>query len=231
MGPLGRREPTDWRHVERYPLAAAPVGVSAAAPVVLGINWYSNFDDPKKGSENLWWIGKGDLGYVRGGHAVCIPSQWQKDVYGWHSFYDQGEEGACVGFSASRCMSLLNRRRYDGFWLYHQAQFIDEWPGEDYDGTSVRAGMDVLRLAGHVRVYNNVSEAIPRYEDGISANRWATTVDELLQVLQSPNYEKRGAVPIMNSWGTSYPRKVWMPLETLQRLLDEYGEATMLTDR
>jgi hypothetical protein len=50
-------------------------------------------------------------------------------------------------------MSLLNRKRYDAGWLYHEAQRIDEWPGEDYDGTSVRAGMDVLRTEGHRRKF------------------------------------------------------------------------------
>ena len=58
-----------------------------------------------------------------------------------------GHEGACVGFGISRLASHLNRKLYDGFWLYHEAQKIDEWPGEDYDGTSVRAGLDILASA------------------------------------------------------------------------------------
>ena len=41
------------------------------SPVVIGVNWYSNFDDPtKRGTE--WWIGRGGLGQIRGGHCVCI---------------------------------------------------------------------------------------------------------------------------------------------------------------
>ncbi len=45
--------------------------IASGVPVTLGCNWYSNFDTPvKRGRLN--WIGIGDLGYVRGGHTVCI---------------------------------------------------------------------------------------------------------------------------------------------------------------
>jgi hypothetical protein len=45
--------------------------IAGGTPVVLGVNWYTNFDKPvKKGSE--WWVGEGDLGPRRGGHAVCL---------------------------------------------------------------------------------------------------------------------------------------------------------------
>ena len=107
---------------------------------------------------------------------------------------------------------------------------MDEWPdtnpGDD-NGTSVKAAMDVLRARGHV-IYQ---KAEPTLADGISANRWATHVDQVLGALQSPASERMGAVRILNSWGPSYPRRVWMPFETLQKLLDDEGEATVVTDR
>lgn len=97
----------------------------------------------------------------------------------WIRKYDQGVEGACVGFASSYAMSLLNRRFYDARWLYQQAQLIDEWgdtpPAE---GTSVRAGMDVLRLQGHRRLYAGTSQPAVM-EEGIEANRWARNVDEV----------------------------------------------------
>jgi len=37
--------------------------------------------------------------------------------------------------------------------IYHAAQQVDEWPGEDYAGTSVRAGAKVLQSLGHVASY------------------------------------------------------------------------------
>jgi hypothetical protein len=45
-GPLGRRPPTDWAHVERFPLTAAP---TANVPVVIGINWYRSSTIPRTG--------------------------------------------------------------------------------------------------------------------------------------------------------------------------------------
>lgn len=45
--------------------------ISDGQPVVIGTNWYSSFDQPEAvGSE--FWIGRGLLGRVRGGHCVCI---------------------------------------------------------------------------------------------------------------------------------------------------------------
>jgi hypothetical protein len=234
-GPLGRRVPTDWQHVERFPLTAATTP-SKPVPVTIGVNWYSNFDDPVKDSRGRWWIGRGDLGTVRGGHCVCLEpgdpaiGMGEQDTDAWYGFYDQGQEGACVGFGSSRMMSLLNRKRYDARWLWNQAKRIDEWPdtnpGDD-NGTSVRAAMDILRTRGHVIAGKDaVLEA-----EGIAANRWASTVSQVMSALMSPANERMGAVRILNSWGRSYPHRVWMPFETLQRLLDEDGEATLVVDR
>lgn len=45
--------------------------IAGNVPVVIGVNWYSNFDNPQhKGTEH--WIGEGSLGHIRGGHCVCI---------------------------------------------------------------------------------------------------------------------------------------------------------------
>jgi hypothetical protein len=97
----------------------------------------------------------------------------------YHAFYDQGQEGACVGFGQSIMMSLINRKLYDGKWLYDQAQLVDEWddtPPEE--GTSLRAGFDILRTKGHRRVYAGSSKP-PEVDEGIvDVNRWITSVDE-----------------------------------------------------
>jgi len=201
--------------------------------VVLGIAWYSNFDRPTVGSDGCWWIGRGDLGRVRGGHAVYLKPQSLRDATGWWRFYNQGREGACVGFAASRAMTLLNRKRLDARWLWDRSKECDEWsdtnPGDD-NGTSVRAAMDVLRRVGHVPIYHGVARPVDAAE-GIVENRWAQSADEVLACLQSPLYATLGAVPLLNSWGADYPRAVWLPLEVLDRLIREDGEATMLVDK
>lgn len=227
MTALGRRVPKDWKHVEKYPIMA---GLPAKpVPVTVGVNWFTAFDTPMLDT-GRWWIGRGPLGAVRGGHCVCLCPDTLTDLPAWRLFYNQGTEGSCCGFGSSRMMTLLNRVRYDARWLWNQAKVIDEWadtnPGDD-NGTSVRAAMDVLRTTGHVKN----GQTTPTVQAGIQANRWAVTVDEVRAALQSPSNDRAGGVCLLNSWGTAYPRRVWMPYETLARLLDEDGEATVITDR
>jgi hypothetical protein len=230
--PLGRREPTDWEHVEKYPLTL-PTVPAEATPVTLGINWYANFDEPFY-TDRHWRIGKGDLGALRGGHCICAKPQTMKDSRMWWRFYDQGEEGACVGFAISRSLSLMNRERYDGEWNYKQAQLIDDWEGEDYSGTSVRAGLEVIQTQGPCRVYSGQKKE-PDPVRGISAYRWATSVEMVIAALAHRGnrimMDKYQAIPFLNSWGEHYPQIVWLPYKVLDRLLDESGEAAIITDR
>lgn len=46
--------------------------INHGMPVVQGINWYSNFDQPKWDVKRGWIIGEGELGNIRGGHCTCI---------------------------------------------------------------------------------------------------------------------------------------------------------------
>jgi hypothetical protein len=80
---------------------------------------------------------------------------------------DQGPDGACVGFAwthefAARPIewpvsaSLATE-------IYHRARQLDDWPGEDYDGTSVLAGAK----ASLERKY-------------ISAYKWAFSLEDLI---------------------------------------------------
>ncbi len=245
MGDLGRRTPVDWTHVERYPLDALPEEQQpSGVPAVIGINWYSNFDSPVKVGQR-WFIGldKNNLGSMRGGHAICVKSGWQDDQWGWWDFYAQ-QKGSCTGFSGARMMSLLNRKRYEAYWLWDRNkendQFNDTNPG-DVHGSTVNATMYVLKNIGLVPVKRgqgltewdavNLRKTFnPVPSDGISAYRWTNNAADLLRVLNTPAQASLGAVPLLNSWGRSYPRKVWLPVETLQRLLDEDGECALITD-
>ena len=249
MSNLGRRIPEDFEHVERYPLRAL-------------------LEDPT--------------------HPLAVPVSGVEKSLGlpwWWKEHDQGQEGACEGFGNSAMMAITNRRqrflatgnwvtyRYASRWLYLEAQLVDEWsdtpPGE---GTSGRAACDILRNRGHRRVQRGVTGP----EDlahGISANRWATTVDEIraaiygdLAVAIGVNWytnfdnpilfmnerwigrapwgsirgghcvclyrmsDRRQAFMLMNSWGPFYP-PVWLPYDSMQLLLDQYGEAAVITDR
>lgn len=228
---LGRRAPSDYRHVEKYPLRALlPRAVDHVE------------------------------------HLLNLPTQYRDN-------YVQ-PDGSCVGYSESWAMSILNRRFYDAHWLFEEARRTDEWPGEDYDGTSVRAGLDVLRNLGHRRVRAGRTYE-PSISEGIDEFRWAQSVDEIRTVIAAgapvvlgidwfdgfdapvkrgadwwlPDdaghilgghaiccygaSDRRQAVKLVNTWGPDYPL-VWVSYDLLGRLLAgfEYpGEAAIITDR
>lgn len=231
---LGRLVPPDWEHVEKYALTPETTPVKPV-PVVLGISWYTLFDNPVKVGRN-WWIdakdSNTDLGSIRGGHAICCEAgtRAEADTSGWWDFYNQGDTSACTGYSGSRMMSLLNRKRYDPLWLYHEAQKRDGFNHSGDDGSTVRAACDVLRLEGDKPVYGPY-EARPVLADGIAANRWATSASQVQAALQNPAGDKRDAVVLINSWGRDYPHRVYLHLEVVDRLLSEQGEACLVTDR
>jgi len=60
---------------------------------------------------------------------------------------DQGQDGACTGFGLAAVIHVLNgrngtqRRRVSPFMLYSMARLHDEWPGEDYEGSSLRGAL------------------------------------------------------------------------------------------
>lgn len=247
---LGRRVPTLWTHVERYALRDIPAPLATPVPVVAGVNWYPEFDDPYDAAGNPWragkrpvgghwWVGRGDLGRrPRGGHAFCLVPQGWSEPSGWWSWFDQISEGICVSEAWARCMGLLNRRRYQPLPCYDYAQANDEYndtpPAE---GTSVDAGGKFVRDKGMVRAARGERHMVvgkckyydsPSLNDGIQAVRWATSIDEVLDALGAPNADY---VDFFNSWGTSYPHKTRMPATTLGRLLSEYGEMAIPTDR
>jgi hypothetical protein len=229
--PLGRRTPTDFEHVEKYPITALPV-IPKRTPVAIGVNWYPAFDNPVKGSQSAYWVNEIPGHQApRGGHCVCLLPQGWEDPVAWWIYYNQVNEGKCVGEGCSRMMSLLNRKRYDPTWLWNEAKKVDEWPdtnpGDD-NGTSVRAACDVLRTKGHVPYRKGAYLSKPILSEGISANRWATKADQVLELLGIPTLDY---VRFLNSWGTGYPHITRMPATTLQRLLDEDGEACIVTDR
>lgn len=223
--------PGDWDHIIRYPIAALPTDERPTnVPVIIGVNWYPEFDNPIKCDDGRWRIAAdGQLSTPRGGHCVCLLPAKVADLVSWWEFYDQGSEGACCGFGCARGMTLLNRKRYDARALYLTAQPIDEWddtpPGQ---GTSVRATCEIMRTLGLRPMRGTRSLPVNPFE-GISAYRWATTGDDWLKSLGRPNATE---VPLLNSWGRDdYPHIVYAPVDVMERLRSEDGEFAIITDR
>lgn len=69
--------------------------------------------------------------------------------------YDQGSTSQCVAYSGARYLATgpIMNRPPPFEELYKECQRRDEWPGEDYDGTSVRALFKVFKDRGLVSEY------------------------------------------------------------------------------
>lgn len=85
---------------------------------------------------------------------------------------DQGAEGACVGFGWAHELAAqpfpIRATNADAHAIYKRAQQLDEWPGEQYEGTSVLAGAKAVQERGHLTEY-----------------RWAFGVDDVLAALSA----------------------------------------------
>lgn len=109
--------------------------------------------------------------------ASKIPDVWRHEP---GNILDQGQEGACVGFG---CAQLLQSSPYrqtgipSGFDIYHEAQRIDEFPDSE-EGTSVRAGLEVLRRLGYISAFYWASDMmeicryIHQYGPVVAGHSW-----------------------------------------------------------
>lgn len=102
---------------------------------------------------------------------TLIPS----DILRGRSFYcpvwlDQGPSSACVGFSWAHELAAYPYRidvnHFTGLSLYDEARERDEWPGTNYDGTSVLGGAKAVQERGYISEY-----------------RWAFGVDDVLRAI------------------------------------------------
>ena len=69
---------------------------------------------------------------------------------------DQGDTPQCVAYSAEQFLQTTPLATMDGprpAEIYTLAQQLDEWPGEAYDGTSVRGGAKALTQLGRLKSY------------------------------------------------------------------------------
>jgi hypothetical protein len=243
---LGRVPPTDWTHVEKWPLRGQDIrSLANPTPVGIGINWYRAFYAEQliqrrgTGGAVEWWVREGDLGPRVGGHAITLEpfTGPHRDVDSWWTWHDQVSEGICVSEMAVRVMALLNRRRYQPRPIYDYAQTIDAWAGEAYEGTSADAGLATLRTRGAIPATAGERHVIEKGvitrpfqpAHGISANRWAVNDADVFRTLGDENAQ---AAVWLNSWGRGgYPHRVWVPRSVLARLRKEDGEFGIVTDR
>lgn len=119
--------------------------------------------------------------------SAAVPSGISKGkTWSVDERLDQGVEGACVGFGISHELAAFPAAvpGLDNAFarrLYREAQKIDPWPGEDYSGTSVLAGVKVAQSWGFFDEY-----------------RWAFSVDDIMRALAH-----EGPVVVATVWKDS----------------------------
>jgi hypothetical protein len=173
------------------------------------------------------------------------------------SALDQGNTSSCVGHAWAHWLMAgptTNKLPFTAFEIYHRAQKVDEWPGESYDGTSVRGGAKVLQTEGRVSSYswafdaetvvNHVLTTGPMVL-GTSWYRSMFTPHDKTGVMEisGPNdgghayliagvSRKTGLARILNSWGLGWAQKgrAWLRLSDLERLILEDGEACVAVE-
>ena len=254
---LGRKAPTDWKHYERFPFATTALPSVGFVERVLRLpRWHKTHDQGQEGS----CVGHGVafersitnyyqnkvLQIVNAGRRYDTIDIWNnaKRIDEWDDTNPGDDNGTSVR-AAYEVMRILGPRRVkkmeilpgttkptaikpknrdpkDGIEVYRWARSVDE----------VRTAIaHTLPVTIGVNWYQNFySPAEVRNES------WIGRGDDLGQVRGGHCVciygasDRRQAVKIKNSWGNTYP-EVWMPYETLQRLINEDGEVALVTDR
>ncbi len=166
---------------------------------------------------------------------------------------DQGSIGACVGFSwaaelAARPVVVPSITNTTGLQIYYSAQQADEWPGHDYEGTSVLAGAKTAQMMGYIDEYRWAFSfddvllsigykgpavlGIPWYEgmDWPSAGGYIRPTGALRgghAILANGVSVRTGFVRLHNSWSSSWGVNgdCFISFEDLRTLLEQHGEA------
>ena len=103
--------------------------------------------------------------------APLVSRQWKCEVHN-----DQGSEGACVGFAWTHELAaqpkVVKRDASFALDIFHRARQLDEWPGEDYSGTSVLAGVKAV-----MEIENSRGNPL------IGEYRWAFGTEDVVRTL------------------------------------------------
>ncbi|MGH7186579.1 MAG: hypothetical protein ACREIB_09935 [Pseudomonadota bacterium] len=171
---------------------------------------------------------------------------------------NQGATPQCVaysGFGYLLTSPIRNRPKFKPKWLYDNCQQADEWPGEDYDGTSVRALFKVLKREGYCSGYEWAFSFAPILAQVLTVGPvvlgtdWMAGMDEPgpggyiwpagenlgghAWLLVGANRNRKnpdrsvGAFRMMNSWGDDWGAKgrAWITFAAVDELIKADGEA------
>lgn len=189
----------------------------------------------------------------------------QPRSYTWpcRTVLDQGPDGACVGFAVAHELAAVPVavKGIDytfAFGIYSEAKKVDWWPGENYEGTSVLAGIQVAQKMGYFSEYrwcfsvNDLAVGVSRTGPAVLGVNWYESM--FYPRLDTPGrqwiYPAGGVVGghailcigynkpldafcILNSLGSSWANngRAWIKSADMARLLSEEGEACIPSKR
>ena len=181
------------------------------------------------------------------GDAPTLQTKvWDIDVW-----LDQGSEGACVGYSfAHEIAAEPVPGDVDGQYarhIYFEAQKVDQWPGEDYSGTSVLAGAKTVATLGWFDEYRwafSIDDALASLSNigpAVFGTNWYegmydTDADGYIHrtgnlagghaILALGYDHEKQAVLLHNSWGPGWGEngRAWLSVEDFTTLMYEFGE-------
>jgi len=166
--------------------------------------------------------------------------------------WDQGSTPQCVAFSGDRVLvtrPIVTALTMSHSELYRACQLVDEWEGEDYDGTSVRACMKVFQSRGIISNYvwaDTLEQAFPylmevgpiHFGCDWTENMMETDRAGFIQpdgeivgghavMIKGYNGAKRcpdsslGAYRIENSWGADWGQngRCWISVPDMRKLV------------
>lgn len=176
---------------------------------------------------NGWWGNQGST-------SQCV-------VYSWMHWLEDGPviQDAILG----RPQPMYNTTKF-----YKECQRRDPWPGEDYDGTSVRAGAKILKHLGIISEYrwartiNDVVNTVLTLGPMVVGTKWYSGMSRPnSKGIMTPTGKQNGGhaylingvdkvnrfFRVKNSWGQNWGKKgyAFISFDDFETLLKDGGEA------
>ena len=186
-----------------------------------------------------------------------VETQKYWDADGWWG--DQGWLPQCVGYAWAHFIED-GPVGHEGVApiippaeIYTEAQKVDEWLGEDYDGTSVRAGAKYLHNQGKISSYlwawdlDTLTKAVLTKGPVVVGTNWYTRMfypdaNGLIRVggslagghayVINGVDTKKKQFRIKNSWGRGWGKSghAYIGFTDMKRLINNYGEVCLAVE-